>query len=109
MPHNLKWSQIKNQKRRASGSWRTYETDIKVKRRWVYSYRAVDKFGAVIDVYLSETRDEPVAWAFFNKAINQHGLPEKVVIDKSGGNVAALDTINIRLWLSGWRWALVHD
>ncbi|MBF4242790.1 DDE-type integrase/transposase/recombinase, partial [Vibrio anguillarum] len=74
---------------------------IKVKGRWVYYYRAVDKYSAIIDFYLSETRDESAARAFFNKAINQHGLPEKVVIDKSGANAAALDTVNLRLWLSG--------
>ncbi|MGR3969684.1 IS6 family transposase [Shewanella sp. 1180_01] len=92
---------FRKKKRRVSGSWRMDETYIKVKGRWVYYYRAVDKFGAVIDFYLSETRDEPAAREFFNKAINQHGVPEKVVIDKSGANAAALDTINIRLWLSG--------
>ena len=89
-------------KHRVSSSWRMDETYVKVKGRWVYYYRAVDKYGAIIDFYLSETRDEPAARAFFNKAINQHGLPEKVVIDKSGANAAALDTINIRLWLSGY-------
>ncbi|MPY24403.1 IS6 family transposase [Shewanella sp. YLB-07] len=92
---------FRKKKRRVSGSWRMDETYIKVKGQWVYYYRAVDKYGAIIDFYLSETRDEPAARAFFNKAINQHGLPEKVVIDKSGANAAALDTINIRLWLSG--------
>ena len=93
---------FRNKKRRVSGSWRMDETYIKVKGRWVYYYRAVDKHGAIIDCYLSETRDEPAARAFFNRAINQHGLPEKVVIDKSGANTAALDTINVRLWLSGY-------
>ena len=92
---------FRKKKRRVSGSWRMDETYIKVKGRWVYYYRAVDKYGAIIDFYLSDTRDEPAAQAFFNKAINQHSLPEKVVIDKSGANSAALDTINIRLWLSG--------
>ncbi|AQS38979.1 DDE domain [Shewanella psychrophila] len=92
---------FRRRKRRVSGSWRMDETYIKVKGKWVYYYRAVDKFSAIIDFYLSETRDEPAARAFFNKAINQHGLPEKVVIDKSGANAAALDTINICLWLSG--------
>ncbi|MCU8033298.1 MAG: IS6 family transposase [Shewanella sp.] len=92
---------FRKRKRRVSGSWRMDETYIKIKGRWVYYYRAVDKYGAIIDFYLSETRDEPAARAFFNKAINQHGLPEKVVIDQSGANAAALDTINIRLWLSG--------
>lgn len=78
------------------------ETYIKIKGKWVYYYRAVDKFGAVIDFYLSETRDEPAARAFFDKAIKSNGVPDKVVIDKSGANAAALDTINIRLWLSGY-------
>ena len=68
-------------------------TYVKVKGRWVYYYRAVDKYGAIIDFYLSETRDEPAARAFFNKAINQHGLPEKVVIDESRANAAATPSI----------------
>jgi len=71
-------------------------------------YRALDKFSAVIDFYLSETLDEPAAHAFFTKAINQHGLPEKVVIDKSGANAAALDTVNIRLWLSGYKFFMIE-
>jgi len=92
---------FRTRKRRVSGAWGMDEPYIKIKGRWVYYYRAVDKYGDIIDFYLSETRDEPAARAFFNKAINQHGLPEKVVIDQSGANAAALDTINIRLWLSG--------
>ena len=92
---------FRKKKRRVSGSWRMDETYIKVKSQWVYYYRAVDKYGAIIDFYLSETRDELAARAFLNKAINQHGLPEKVVIDKSCANAAALDTTNIHLWLSG--------
>ena len=87
-------AKFRAKKRRVSSSWRMDETYIKVKGRWVYYYRAVDTFGAVIDFYLSETRDEPAARAFFNKAINQHGLPEKVVIDKSGANTADLATLN---------------
>lgn len=35
-------------KRRVSGSWRMDETYIKIKGRWVYYYRAVDKYGAFI-------------------------------------------------------------
>lgn len=93
---------FRSKKRRVSGPWRMDETYIKLKGRWVYYYRAVDKFGVVIDFYLTETRDEPAAHAFFTKAINQHGLPERVVIDKSGANAAALDIVNIRLQLSGY-------
>jgi putative transposase len=77
------------------------ETSIKVKGEWQYLYRAVDKYGAIIDFMLSNKRDELAARRFFHKAIEQHGLPEKVVIDKSGSNAAALDSINWQLWFSG--------
>lgn len=49
---------------------------------------------------LDKSPIKPTAQTFFNKAINQHGLPEIVVVDKSGENAAALHTINISLWLS---------
>ena len=84
------------------------ETDIKIKGKWVYYYRAVDKVGAIVDFYLSEKRDEPAARAFFDKAILSSGLPSKVVIDKSGANSAALDTINIHLWLSGYMLCMIE-
>ena len=50
---------------------------------------------------LSEKRDETAARDFLNKAIGQHGLPDKVVIDKNGSNSAALDSLNWQLWFSG--------
>ena len=73
------------------------ETYIKVKGKWVYLYRAVDKEGRTIDFMLSEKRDEPAARAFFEKAIDSSGLPEKVTMDKSGSNKAGINTINLYL------------
>ena len=85
---------FRQRKRAVSGSWRMDETYLKVKGEWQYLYRAVDKVGDTIDFMLSEKRDEPAARRFFQKVIKQHGIPEKVVIDKSGSNAAALKTIN---------------
>jgi putative transposase len=48
---------------------------------------------------LSEGRDEEAATVFFKQTINSNGLPEKVVIDKSGFNYAGLENINILLLL----------
>ena len=73
-----------------------------MKGEWLYYYRAVDKLGEVIDYYLSHNRDEAAAKAFLNKAIAQHGLPEKVVIDGSKSNYAAIDAMNVQLWLTGF-------
>ncbi len=89
-------------KKPVSTSWRMNETYVKVKGKWLYYYRAVDKFGNVIDYYLSSNRDEAAAKTFLNKAIAQHGLPEKVVIDGSKSNYAAIDAMNVQLWLTGF-------
>jgi putative transposase len=74
--------------------WRMDETYIKVKGKWVYLYRAVDKYGATIDFLLQAKRNIEAAKSFFKKAIKQHGKPDKINIDKSGANKAALDSIN---------------
>jgi len=84
------------------------ETYIKIKGKWVYYYRAVDKHGAIVDFYLSETRDEPAARAFFNKALDSSGLPSKIVIDKSGASIATLDTLNVQFWLSGYMLCVIE-
>jgi putative transposase len=95
-------------KRNVADSWRMDETYIKIKGKWVYYYRAIDKHGAIVDFYLSETRDEPAARAFFNKALDSSSLPSKIVIDKSGANIAALDTLNVQLWLSGYMLCMIE-
>jgi putative transposase len=43
-------------KRPVGMSWRMDETYIKVKGKWVYLYRAVDKEGKTVDFRLSEQR-----------------------------------------------------
>jgi len=87
----------KKYKAQPNSSWRMDETYLKIKGKDVYLYRAVDKFGDTIDFMLSEKRDKAAAKRFFNKAIMQHGLPEKVTMDKSGANKAGIDFINLIL------------
>ena len=95
--------------RRKSGtstSWRMDETYIKVKGKWMYYYRAIDKFGKTLDFMLSEKRDEAAATAFFKRAIQNNGFPDRVVIDKSGANLAGLNNMNCLLLLNGWFWLI---
>ena len=75
-------------------SWRMDETYIKVKGEWVYLYRAVDTEGDTVDFLLTKKRDKKAATRFFKKAIRLNGAPEKVTIDKSGANTAALNDLN---------------
>jgi len=88
---------FKKRKAAVNGSWRMDETYIKIKGKWYYLYRAVDKHGGTIDFLLCKHRDTSAAYRFFKKAIRSSGLPEKVTIDKSGSNIAALDLINKKL------------
>jgi putative transposase len=75
-------------------SWRMDETYIKVKDQWRYLYRAVDKSDQTIDFLLTEERDEPAAMRFLIKAIRRHGVPEKITIDGSEANAAAIRSYN---------------
>ena len=67
---------------------------IKVKGAWKYLYRAVDKDGKTVDFLLTAKRDKVAALRFFEKAMKTSGIPEKVTMDKSGANKAAMDVIN---------------
>ena len=81
-------------KRPLGTSWRMDETYIKVRGQWKYLYRAVDKEGKTIDFLLRAKRDKAAATRFFKKAMRQNGDPEKITMDKSGANKAAMDGIN---------------
>jgi putative transposase len=81
-------------KRPAGKSWRMDETYVKVKGHWKYLYRAVDKEGNTVDFLLRAHRDKAAARRYFEKAIAQSGEPETVTVDKSGANLAALETLN---------------
>ena len=51
---------------------------------------------------LSEKLDEPAPRRFFQKAIKQYGIPEKVMIENSGSNAAAfLESINWQICFAG--------
>jgi putative transposase len=84
---------FRRRKRPVGLSWRMDETYIKVAGHWKYLYRAVDRDGDTVDFLLRAKRDHAAARAFFERAIGLHGLPEKITIDKSGANTAAITSI----------------
>jgi transposase-like protein len=67
------------------------ETYIRIKGAWKYLYRAVDKAGATVDFLLTARRDRKAALRFLHKAAGRHVVPQKITIDKSGANTAAID------------------
>lgn len=75
-------------------SWRLDETYLKVKGKWRYLYRAVDKQGNTIDFMLTKHRDKKAAKRFFQKSVKHNGIPLKVNIDGSKANAAGLREFN---------------
>jgi putative transposase len=81
-------------KRLVGSSWRMDETCVRVKGAWKYLYRTVDKAGDKVDFQLTTTRDRQAALRFLSKAIRHNATPEKMTIDKSGANTAAIESFN---------------
>ena len=63
--------------------------------KWKYLYRAVDRAGDTVDFLLPAKRDKAAARRFLERAINRHSVPEKLTIDKSGANTAAIESLKV--------------
>lgn len=74
-------------------SWHVDETYLKVRGRWCYLHRAIDRNGALVDTMLSEHRDMAAAKAFFRSAKSATGLtPDRVTTDGHGSYPRAIRT-----------------
>ena len=76
-------------KRAVTGNWHMDETYIKVRGCWTL-YRAIDSVGDTVEFLFSEHRDLPAAKLFFQRALDRHGRPDRVVIDGSQTNHEAI-------------------
>jgi len=86
--------QFRCRQRAIGRSWRMDETDVKIRGRWAYLSRAVDKDGQTVDFLLTPQRDRAAALACLQKAIHHQDRPEKITIDQSGSNTAAINHYN---------------
>jgi Transposase and inactivated derivatives len=73
--------------------WRVDETYIRVRGRWNYLYRAVDKQGKTVDFLLSEKRDIVAAKRFFSRAIRRHGTRQSITLDGYPATDSAVDEL----------------
>ena len=70
--------------RHATGDrWFVDETYVKVAGHWAYLYRAIDQYGQVIDVLVSERRNTHAARAFFTRTMRFGPAPVEVTTDRA--------------------------
>jgi transposase-like protein len=69
--------------RRTNSSWRVDETYIRVRGKWQFLFRAVDKYGKTVDFLLRADQGTTAAQAFFRKALNTSlpRWPRKITLD----------------------------
>jgi transposase-like protein len=63
--------------RPAGASWRVDGTYVKIRGRWVYLYRAVDRDGKTVNFRLSTGRDVTAAKAVFSQGNQKSGVDPK--------------------------------
>ena len=59
--------------------WYVDETYLKIKGKWSYLYRAIDREGNLVDSMLSATRDMSAAQRFFRSSLSVINQPPKQV------------------------------
>src|SRR5436305_14464385 len=76
-------------------SWRVDETYVKVKGKWKYLYRAIDKHGRLIDFFLSDRRNAKAAKRFLGKALRtrKDWPPLKINTDKNDAYPPAIQEL----------------
>ena len=86
---------IRHHLKSTNDSWRVDESFIKVKRQWMYLYRAVDSEGNTIDFYLSKSRNHKAAKRFFKKALRSFHVskPRVITVDKNPAYPIAIEQL----------------
>ncbi len=70
---NLIYQIWKTNNNKVQSSWKLDETYIKVKEKWCYLYRTVDKDGYTWDIQFRKTRDHQAAYVFMKRLVKTFG------------------------------------
>ncbi|KFM95755.1 IS6 family transposase [Bacillus clarus] len=83
----------KKKNKKVQSSWKLDETYIKVKGKWRYLYRALDKGGYTLDIQLRKTRDHQATYAFMKRLVKAFGEPTVLTTDKAPALLCAFNKL----------------
>lgn len=86
---------LRERRRKQAGKkWHVDATYLKIEGRWCYLYRAIDSDGNLVDVYLSDVRDQNAAEDFFRQALKTNDRkPSQVTTDKEAALYPAIEKV----------------
>ncbi|RAN84840.1 IS6 family transposase [Bacillus sp. SRB_331] len=90
---NLIYQIWKKKNKKVQSSWKLDETYIKMKGKWRYLYRAIDKDGYTLDIQLRKTRDHQAAYAFMKRLVKAFGEPTVLTTDKAPALLCAFNKL----------------
>ncbi|EJV75460.1 IS6 family transposase [Bacillus cereus] len=90
---NLIYQIWKKKNKKVQSSWKLDETYIKVKGKWRYLYRVIDKDGYTLDIQLRKTRDHQAAYAFMKRLVKAFGEPTVLTTDKAPALLCAFNKL----------------
>ncbi|WP_243526908.1 IS6 family transposase [Bacillus pseudomycoides] len=93
---NLIYQIWKKKKKNVHLSWKLDETYIKVKGKWCYLYRAIDKEGHTLDIQLRKKRDNQAAYAFMKRLVKIFGEPTVLTTDKAPALLCAFKKLKAK-------------
>ncbi|PSU85253.1 IS6 family transposase [Photobacterium kishitanii] len=74
-------------------SWQLDETYVKVKGKWFYLYRAINKQGETLDFYFSPKRNKETAYQFLRRCLRHYSInnqPKTLNTDKHSSYANAI-------------------
>lgn len=78
---------------KTDSSWQLHETYVKVKGKWHYLYRAINKQGETLDFYFSHKRNKESAYQFLKRCLRYYDIdnqPKTLNTDKHSSYTNAI-------------------
>ncbi|OQR53325.1 IS6 family transposase [Bacillus sp. CDB3] len=90
---NLIYQIWKKKNKVAHHTWHLDETYMKVKGKWCYLYRAIDKDGYTLDIPLRKKCNHQAAYAFMKRLVKTFGEPMVPITDKAPALLCACNKL----------------